>query len=433
MSEGSLRVWLGTYNVNGQDVLEADLAAWFDTQVGQIHAEKDEGRPDIIAASFQEALPYPTCLLVDRVLTQSLTNMILRTANRVWNTSEQQQRGAKNNGDYEVVTALRLVSTQLVVLANRHTLVFDHRWVSTGMAACGVGNLMGDKGAVGARLDMILRCVHGQRLPVPRHLSLSFVGAHLTANEGCVAQRLQDLAVVFSRMVLTDREGRLHAHPLIGEADHVVFLLGDLNFRVMKDSQEDFLGSLLPGTPATHDNGGSEEQQEEELQKDELVRFAPHDPVLSRFVEPPIRFPQTYKYFPGSDRFHPMRVPSWCDRILYYQPEQSKPFVAVDCLFYRSIPSMQLSDHKPVSALYKIALLPLPDAGDVVGVAGAGSMGIVPIDPWWLTKLQGGRLMDYLTGKLLISMLIAQDYSRTLGIGTILLIVGYTCYYTYLT
>jgi len=70
--------------------------------------------------------------------------------------------------------------------------------------------------------------------------------------------------------------------------------------------------------------------------------------VFSQFQEGKINFPPTYKYLPGTQDFETkkMRVPSWCDRILFRAPDEG-----LNQLFYTSVTKFVFSDHKPVTSL----------------------------------------------------------------------------------
>jgi len=72
--------------------------------------------------------------------------------------------------------------------------------------------------------------------------------------------------------------------------------------------------------------------------------------VFSQFQEGKINFPPTYKYLPGTQDFETkkMRVPSWCDRILFRAPDEG-----LNQLFYTSVTKFVFSDHKPVTSLFE--------------------------------------------------------------------------------
>jgi hypothetical protein len=70
--------------------------------------------------------------------------------------------------------------------------------------------------------------------------------------------------------------------------------------------------------------------------------------LINSLDEADINFLPTYKFDKGKhnyDSSYKMRVPSYTDRILFQvNPSQIK------CLEYKSIPSINFSDHKPICA-----------------------------------------------------------------------------------
>lgn len=69
------------------------------------------------------------------------------------------------------------------------------------------------------------------------------------------------------------------------------------------------------------------------------------------FEEAKLKFPPTYKFKVGTSEYDlkpsKVRIPSWCDRILYRGENLQQ-------LFYTSIQSPTTSDHKPVASLFKV-------------------------------------------------------------------------------
>jgi hypothetical protein len=96
----------------------------------------------------------------------------------------------------------------------------------------------------------------------------------------------------------------------------------------------------------------------------------------------------------GTHDYHPARVPSWTDRILWklrsHQDALEAAFAAelppppalhLEQLYYTSVPSVTSSDHKPVIAGFKLVLgaLQVGSMGGVLDLdelaAGAGAFG----------------------------------------------------------
>ena len=90
----------------------------------------------------------------------------------------------------------------------------------------------------------------------------------------------------------------------------VIFWVGDLNYRLNDISIDTALTSIKGGTSY------------ELLQYDQLTQEKDMDCIFHHFHEGMITFNPTYKYIPGTDDYDnrpekKMRVPAWCDRILW--------------------------------------------------------------------------------------------------------------------
>merc|ERR1719329_1717242 len=71
------------------------------------------------------------------------------------------------------------------------------------------------------------------------------------------------------------------------------------------------------------------------------------------FEEGELTFPPTYKFDSGSDTYDTSskaRIPSWTDRILW------KASKRVSLRKYSSVPGIHTSDHKPVFAIFHVAV-----------------------------------------------------------------------------
>lgn len=85
------------------------------------------------------------------------------------------------------------------------------------------------------------------------------------------------------------------------------------------------------------------------LKSDQLTQQHMRGRVFSGYTEGNITFHPTYKFDPGSDTYdtsEKARAPAWCDRVLWKGH-------GITLLKYRSHPDCKISDHKPVSALFK--------------------------------------------------------------------------------
>ncbi|RKP33957.1 hypothetical protein BJ085DRAFT_21339, partial [Dimargaris cristalligena] len=75
--------------------------------------------------------------------------------------------------------------------------------------------------------------------------------------------------------------------------------------------------------------------------------------AFTGFQERPIRFAPTYKFEIGTHEYDPKRIPAWCDRILWWTPYGSD---FINPTNYQSHMELALSDHKPVSSLFRLRI-----------------------------------------------------------------------------
>lgn len=81
---------------------------------------------------------------------------------------------------------------------------------------------------------------------------------------------------------------------------------------------------------------------------DQLYHEMRNKRVFNNYNEGIIRFRPTYKYDPGTDNWDSSeknRAPAWCDRVLWKGER-------IEQLTYESVMRLQLSDHKPVYAIF---------------------------------------------------------------------------------
>ena len=113
-----------------------------------------------------------------------------------------------------------------------------------------------------------------------------------------------------------------------------VIMSGDFNYRldIKKDEAYDYM-----------------EKNDPEIlwEKDQ---FTPDIKEKNNYREGIIKFMPTYKYKDFSNEFDYSRIPGWTDRILY----KSKEYYDIMLCEYSSIPEINISDHKPVYAVFKI-------------------------------------------------------------------------------
>lgn len=238
--------------------------------------------------------------------------------------------------EYKLLHSAEMVGLALIVFG-RETLRGELSSVAEGSVKTGLGGLHGNKGALVWRA-FIYDC------PVV------FVSCHLAAGQNGVSERNNDAATILRTAALSDATSS-RKDPFAfytGNSgtrifDHsAIFFAGDLNYRIEME-RTDCLNKIFSG------------KIEEMREADQLGKqMKKRELLLSYFHEKCPEFLPTYKYDRGTvdqfDSSEKARVPSWCDRILFY----TKPGQIVQSQVYESIPEATLSDHKPIHATFEI-------------------------------------------------------------------------------
>lgn len=178
---------------------------------------------------------------------------------------------------------------------------------------------------------------------------LCFVSAHLAANEEQVSDRNNDWEKILKRMHTENRASRTTDSavtvPLFHRYDHL-FFFGDLNYRLAPDLQN-HRSRFKWVNEKIHKKDYSALASVDQLL---LEREKGH--VFVNFEEAPIQFAPTYKMERNSTVYDRLRIPSYCDRVLWHSlPSRRK---LITCLEYKSLFEQLGSDHRPVCATFNI-------------------------------------------------------------------------------
>eukprot|EP01062_Namystynia_karyoxenos_P034248 TRINITY_DN25117_c0_g1_i1.p1 TRINITY_DN25117_c0_g1~~TRINITY_DN25117_c0_g1_i1.p1 ORF type:complete len:646 (+),score=153.04 TRINITY_DN25117_c0_g1_i1:157-1938(+) len=219
---------------------------------------------------------------------------------------------------------------------------------------CGKGGRVGNKGAVGASLNL-----GGTRL--------CLVNVHFAAHMQHCQKRNEDFARIVRTMSWTTGGRRL------GVRDHdAAFLFGDLNYRI-EMKMEDCIQRVRQGD-WKYLLGRDQllGQMRSALQRDSsLCDWRDTLEVVPTFAP-------SYKYVPGSGEYDAepggkRRTPSWCDRVLWWTRLPAPPWpeaiptggalpadvVPGTCRLHRFDRAELLhSDHRPVAARFSVWALP---------------------------------------------------------------------------
>ena len=176
--------------------------------------------------------------------------------------------------------------------------------------------------------------------------SFCFVNCHLAAGQTQTSARNNDItaimdSVVFPTVGETKSDNELFVNGGDGSMiqDHAIcFLNGDLNYRIDTMGRDAVIKAVKSNNLLKL------------LERDQLRVAQRRNPIfpLRSLQEAPIAFAPTYKYDVGSanyDSSEKRRSPAWCDRILH---KKSARICQLNYLRHE----LQISDHRPVSALF---------------------------------------------------------------------------------
>lgn len=217
--------------------------------------------------------------------------------------------------------------------------------------ATGIGNVVGNKGGVAVKLTL-------------DDTTFCFICSHLAAHEGAkfLQQRNADVVEIMRNV----ERNKVHGLPAMHQFNHV-FWMGDLNYRLD-------LKRVIPAAVTwSHQERWSyvidlisNRRYEDLAGLDELLQEIELEHVFAGFAEGRIRFPPTFKVDRGKgySSYQVLRVPSYCDRILWHSLPMHKNHIRLK--EYNSVVDMDTSDHKPVYAVFDLVIpkamvrIPLP-------------------------------------------------------------------------
>ncbi|KAF4708743.1 hypothetical protein FOZ62_027890, partial [Perkinsus olseni] len=339
-----LSIWVGTWNINASRAWNGeDLADWLRLSYHPHHHstnstdDEDSYLRDVYIIGMQEFVDLDATAILKRgfrMMTSKFegeTEHEVRRAqfNRVLcslfdNYQKKQGIPRQDRVHYTEVQCITMVGLYISVWV-RESLAREISHVHTKKIKGGLGGAHGNKG--GVLLSMKLH-----------NTLISMCSVHLEAGERMMDIRNEQLHMITSEYRQQVRE----QYTTMGQPlqRRVLFLLGDFNFRLNCD--RDTAVALL-------DTGDFERL----AQYDQYYQGECTDTTLVECNEGKIsNFMPTYKFEPETMQLAVNRCPSWCDRIFY----QCTPHRALVNETYQSHHRYTSSDHKPVSATFKLAV-----------------------------------------------------------------------------
>uniref|UniRef100_A0A672T7U0 phosphatidylinositol-3,4,5-trisphosphate 5-phosphatase n=1 Tax=Sinocyclocheilus grahami TaxID=75366 RepID=A0A672T7U0_SINGR len=206
--------------------------------------------------------------------------------------------------------------------------------VNTASVKTGLGNTLGNKGAVGVSLLF-------------NGTSMGFVNCHLTSGSDKALRRNHNFQDILRLLSLGEKQ--LGTFDISLRFNHL-FWCGDLNYRLDLDAL-DILKHV------------SKREFDELMCADQLTRERHRRKAFFNFKEEKILFPPTYRYERGSrdcylwQKYKSSGVqvngPSWCDRVLWKSYSESH----IICTSYGCTDDIFTSDHSPVFATFEVGVI----------------------------------------------------------------------------
>lgn len=243
---------------------------------------------------------------------------------------------------YQLVVKHHLMEIKLLIYVHERLVGRVVRTERTAEAT-GLGNFVGNKGGVAAKLTL-------------DDTTFCFVCSHLAAHEGAkyVQQRHDDVIEIMRNL----SRNKNYSLPPMQQYNHV-FWLGDLNYRL------DVKRVVPAATHWSHEQKWAhvvdliERGRYKELAGlDELIHEIKAKRIFVNFSEGDIDFAPTFKVCRGKDycAYQPLRVPSYCDRVLWHSMPAHRSHVRIQR--YESVAHIDSSDHKPVFAEFDVVIPP---------------------------------------------------------------------------
>ncbi|KAL1518982.1 hypothetical protein AB1Y20_003251 [Prymnesium parvum] len=326
---GRIRVYVGTWNMHGKEPPES-LAPWVPATAEAAEGAAEGEGFDLYVIGTQEA---------ERSIEMSILNP--------WKSKWILRLNSALGEGYVCLASHSLMAIHLAVYARRELLPqVSH--VHSAHVACGIGDVLGNKGGVGISL-----CVG--------RTSILFINSHLAAHQHKVNERNTDYHRINATLGLhppIPPDDTARGAGCVAEFDRVIWC-GDMNYRIQGCRAA--IDALLE-PPNERARAAPEWEGEEAhwdamravlLGNDQLRQQMRLGRVFDGFQEAEIKFRPTYKFDSKQkdlyDQSEKQRVPAYTDRVLYRVASWEPPD-AIKVLRYSSVDELKVSDHRPVFA-----------------------------------------------------------------------------------
>lgn len=374
-----LRFKLGTFNVNGM-MPSQDLSSWLGTGpqvtsdassaftettlIPPINKVSPLSVSDLIKnpfdPDFASAPTVPQDLHQDPDLfvlgfqeldlsTEALLYSTKTAKEEAWCTAIFAALGEKAEL-YEKLASKQLVGMLLVIIV-RKSLRKYFGGIQTCAAGAGIMGVMGNKGGVAIRLQF---APPSDELIEYHPTVFTFVNAHLAAFDEMFEKRNADYhdlcrRLGFSGEATSDTSENNPPYTLVDKSNifesDILFWLGDLNYRI------DLAGTDIRTILASK---AWQDKFNTLLHYDQLKLAIGASKAFKGFKEHSITHLPTYRFSSGllTDDlgYDVKRKPAWTDRVLL----MDGPYVQVQPLSYTGHPQITMSDHRPVSADFRL-------------------------------------------------------------------------------
>ncbi|WWC57979.1 uncharacterized protein I303_100514 [Kwoniella dejecticola CBS 10117] len=314
-----IKIRIATYNVN--DKIPPEGTTELSPLVGK-------GEEDILVFGFQEADLRRQSLLISQGNSRA----------DGWEAALLAGLGDRAS-DFEKLVLTQYVGVMMMILVRKSLKEHISR-VETSERGIGLLGFGGNKAGVAVRMKI-------------HDTTVCFVNAHMAAFATALDRRRSDYQVLRTGLSFPrPNEADLTAayeeflpeakEKLLNQEDsHMLFWLGDLNYRV--DLPDDEVKKLV-----------EEKRWDDMLAKDQLRSDIASEQSFAGFSEAEISFPPTFKFVHGSTTHDLKRAPAYTDRIVYDLPKNehtpSSSF-GLKCDEYTSH-DILWSDHRPVTATF---------------------------------------------------------------------------------